>query len=410
MLPPTAVADSPEPSDAGARLAWILRGDPLARRPRLPSEAGAASDPALAAWRRAASSSGPVDSATWWELEREHAGTVAVPLARGARLAEAETHLPEPLVLLAALAPLVPATTVPPPDARRPLDWLGADGEGVLPVLERAVLNGWLDGPGLAAGAATLDDPLFARLADTPTAVLLRAHRAGAASEGARAEALAALDAAMLFALDEAAADADTEQTAMRARRAEVLAAHPGARDAVVALLDDAERSALLDAGHPQSVAVALATMSVRRWRDACPDRPCGGFDRLGLLDAARRFEPSLGGRLATWRVVLWKDAVDALEASWNHSSVTPALDRLTELAVATDTRVLDQGLVLHRAPAPPVALAWCRALGLNDATSREGVLLELSRHLGRLAAAAVPVAPPAAQPTLVRVARRAGK
>lgn len=409
-MPPAQVAEEAEPGEPGALVAWILRGDPLARRPRLPVGPAAAALPGLAAWQEVASRQGPVESSDWWRLERAHPGTVAVPLARGARLAEAETHLDDPLVLVGALVSLLPATTAPPADAREPLAWLGVDGAGVLPVLERAVLYGWLDGPGLASGAAALDDPAFARLAGTPAAILLAAHRRGEEDTAARAAALSALDAAILHALDEAAADADSEQLAMRGRRSAVLAAHPGATDPVAALLGDAERSALLDAGHPQSVGVALVAAAATRWREACPDRPCGGYDRLGLLDAAVRFDPALAGRVDTWRATLWKEAVDALEASWAHSSVTPAVDDVTELVAATEVRVLDLGLLRRREPEPAVALAWCRALGLNDATSREGVLLELSRHVGRVAAAAVEGAPPEARATLVRVARRAGK
>ncbi|MBM4392715.1 MAG: hypothetical protein FJ090_16450, partial [Deltaproteobacteria bacterium] len=87
----TVTTPPPEPTEASALAGWLIAGDPLARRPRPLSEAGAALLPGLAAFRDTVQGAG--DSGASWRLERAERGTVAVPLARGARLAVAEIGL-----------------------------------------------------------------------------------------------------------------------------------------------------------------------------------------------------------------------------------------------------------------------------------------------------------------------------
>ncbi|MBM4393977.1 MAG: hypothetical protein FJ090_22855, partial [Deltaproteobacteria bacterium] len=363
--------------------------------------------PGLAAFRETVQGAG--DSGASWRLERAERGTVAVPLARGARLAVAEIGLGDAPALMRALTPLPDPVAVPTAELRDPLDWLGAEGEGVLAVLERGVVTGWLDADREAGPAAeALRSSTYDRLREMPAVKLLDARDRELSDPAAGAAARARLEEALIYALGEAAADRDREQAAMRTRRAELLAAYPGATDAAAALLADAERLATADAGADASLAVAMVAQSMQRWRGRCPDAPCGGFDRIGMIDTASRLDPGLRGHLATWWVVLWKESLDNLHASWDYANVTSAMDPITELAASRDPRAMDWTLLHRRQPDPVVGLAWCRALGLPEATSKEGVLLELGRYLQRIAANAIPVAPEAAREPLARVARRA--
>ncbi len=403
----TLAPPPPEPTEASALVGWLLAGDPLARRPRPLSEPGAALLPGLAAFRETVQGGG--DTGASWRLERAERGTVAVPLVRGARLAVAEIRLDDAPTLMRALAPLPDPVALPTVELRGPLDWLGAEGEGVLSVLERGVVTGWLDVAQEAGPAAeALRSSTYDRLREVPAVKLLDARVAGATDAAAGTAARAKLEEALVYALGEAAADRDREQAAMRARRAELLAAYPGATDATAALLADAERLASADAQSDASLAVAMVAQSMLRWRGRCPDAPCGGFDRIGMIDTASRLDPGLRGHLATWWVVMWKEALDSLHASWDYANVTTAMDPITELAASRDPRAMDWTLLQRRQPDPVVALAWCRALGLPEATSKEGVLLELGRYLQRIAQNAIPVAPEAAREPLARVARRA--
>ncbi len=409
LSPPTVTVapPPPEPADAHLLVEWFLAGDPLARRPRPLSEAGAALLPGLAAFRDTVQGAG--DTGASWRLERAERGTVAVPLSRGARLAVAEIRLDDPPTLMRTLTPLPDPVALPTAELRAPLEWLGAEGEGVLSVLERSVVTGWLDVvPEATPAALALRSSTYDRLRASPAVTLLDAHVRGATDAASGQRARVKLQEALLYTLGEAAADRDREQAAMRTRRAELLAAYPGATDATAALLADAERLAIADAKSDSSLAVALVAQSMQRWRGRCPDAPCGGFDRIGMIDTASRLDPELRGELATWWVVLWKEALDNLHGSWDYANVTAAMDSITELTASRDPRAMDWTLLQRRHPDPVVALAWCRGLGLPEATSKEGVLLELGRYLERIAQNAIAVAPEAAREPLARVARRA--
>ncbi len=402
---PTAAAD-PEPTTWPEWRAWVLKGDPLARHPRLPKTL---LDPALQGWLDLATRE-EADPSGWWLLESNGGGTPAVAFARGARLAEAEVSLRSPGALLRWLVPLGepgPATFEAP---RPPLSFLSVTSdEGVLGVLERGVLLGWLDGPNIdvTAPAGLLADPAWARLAATPAGVMLRAR--GARSSGAApAEVPPALTDATTLALEEAAADAPAEYTAVKARRLALGGPNPSADVVSDVLLGDFDRlaSAAPDA---EATGLALVAHAALRWRGRCPDPPCEGFDRLPELAAAARFGPGPARFVAIWRVIAWKGAVDELWAAWDRPQALHAMDRVVELLALDSPRALDLTTLLRPAPDSAWTLAVTRAAGGPEGTSKEALFRALYGRVAAETKAAIPAAPAEAA-VLARIERRALK
>ncbi len=400
----TVLAEA-EPTDPAARLAWMVGEDPLVRRPRLPT---GDVDPALAAYRAVASRDN-VKPTDWADLEALHRGTLAVPFARGARLAALETALGEPAVAFSWLLPL-PADKPGQEQVRPPLDWLqGGEPESLLTIVERQVMLGWLDGPGipLDAPARALAAPTYARVATTPAGALLLARAEGARDPAAAEAALAALQEATWIAAMRAAADRDEEQAALKALVAEAGTRAGIAGDPTKTLLARATAGFAADAGADVSTGGALLAQAALRWAGGCPDTPCTGFDRVAAMDAAGRWDASIASLAATWKVVAAKDALDRLDVAWEEPSFSAALDAEVEVLLGTGGTV-DRAVLLYPRSGPSVALALSRAAGGGDLTSREDVLRVLSTRLATAARAAAEGAPAALREPLLRIAKRA--
>jgi hypothetical protein len=401
----TDVAEVPEPTDPAARLAWMVGSDPLARRPRLP--AGEVDAP-LAAWRTLAQAT-TATAYDWGAVENAHRGTVAVPLARGARLAALETSLGEPAVAMSWLLalPNPPATA---DQTRLPLDWLGGGPpEALLSIAERDVLLGWLDGPAVPvdAVARALAAPDYDRVATTPAGKLLLTRAAAPVDPTAGSAGAAALEEATWLAAMGAAADHDAEQAAFRTLRTEAATRAGVTGDPTRALLGRAADLLLADAGTDASVGRALLAQAALRWEGGCPDTPCGGYDRVAAMGAAGRWDPTLEPLTATWSAIAAKDALDHLDAAYDEPSFPGALDNIAEVLLGTGG-TLDQGVLRYARPGPPVQLALSRAAGGGDLTSRDDLFRTLKNRVAALARAAAASAPARIREPLERIAKRA--
>lgn len=392
-----AVVISEEPIDPRERLAWMLGRDPLARRPHLPAMTG--DDPSLAAWVAIAARPEPRPE-DWWAIEATWPGTLAVPLARGARLAGLEAA--DPQAALDMLLPL-PRARLVPENARAALDCVGADTvTELLPLAERQVLLGWLDGPGIdvAPAAALLERPDWDRLSRTPAgaAVVARAHAPRDATSGATGR--TALAEATVWALQRAAADRDTEQAALKVRRVELQARLGTTTDPAGSMLAAARAALLADAGEDGSLGLALVAGAAERLGRTCPDAPCGGLDRVRALAAAGRW----GGvdvdlAVASWTLVALKEARDHLEVAYDEPSFPSALDEVVEGMFGHDTLPFDRGLLLQQRPGPVVHLAVARAYTGAEDTSKEGMFRAIDRALVDVAGRALAVVDAAGGP-----------
>jgi hypothetical protein len=368
----------------------VLRGDPLARRPRIPE---GEVDADVEAWRQVARRQDP-RSDDWWSVEATHRGTIAVPLARGARLAAIEPRFPDFAPSIAWIVPL-PMPTVRVEAARHALDWLSpAKPEDVLTVMERQVLLGWLDGPSIpiSLAARPLQDATWARLAQTPTGALILAR-----AQGVGAGSTDALTEATRLALMEVAADSDVEQTAWRSLRGD------GA-DPINARLGMVGQDGRDAAG----VGRSLLGLAALRWRDACADAPCGGLDRVDAMTAAGRWAPELAPLVQAWQVIALKDAIDQLLTTYDTGFARLGVDRVVEALIGVGVTGVDFGALQHRDPGPGMHLAITRALGGGDATSKEAMFSALHRTLATRAEAARAVAPEGFAEPLKRIAVRA--
>lgn len=395
---------APEPTDTPALLAWIIGDDPLARRPRTPTSPG---DAALAAWTAVAQGADPSPT-EWASIEAAHRGTAAVPLARGARLAALETALGDPPAALGWAVPL-PAGDPSQDQVRPALDWLGAKPEALLGVVERQVLLGWLDAPGVPidAAARALANPTYDRASATPAGTLLLARAALPHDPAAGAASRAALEEATWLALMGAAADRDAEQAALKGLRAEAGTRAGVSGDPTNTLLTRAWQGFAADAGANDSTGLALVAQAALRWRNACTDAPCGGFDRVALMEDAKRWDPAVAPIADAWRVVAAKDALDRLSVAYDEPSFPQALDGIVEVLLGTGGAV-DRSLLLYPRPGAPVQLALSRAAGGGDLTTREDLFRTLEARLAQQARAAAATAPERLREPLLRIAKRA--
>lgn len=393
-------ADAAPPTSAEAALEQLLGRDPFLRRAhRGPAgwwDGAGDQARALQAWQGAPA----FDPGARHALEQDHAGTVAVPLAQADRLLALEDVIRRTAAGLdSALAeawglesqPLVPRA----PDARPEMDWLRARGslpEATFYAAERAVLLGWLDGPALPLGPvdAALEDGRHDRWIDSPAGALLRARARNQRDPLAAERGRELLNLATHLALAQVAADRDREQAAWAAEAGAVREAQgldEGA-DAIAHLLREARTALTRDAGTASSTGLALVALQAERLRDSCPDRPCGGLDRVWGLRRARAWGEEPARAADTWRLVVAKDALDRFVVGHDRPGVGPLLDSLAELASGELQRPVEIALVQRPAVDPAFALAYTRAASAPEGTTPEDVESVLRRLVGERAAA----------------------
>ncbi|MCK6505465.1 hypothetical protein L6R53_19065 [Myxococcota bacterium] len=406
VAPAPAVAELVEVADPASAAAVLVGADPLLRRPRRPEDwVRLPGLEPVAAWAQVAARTQPLP-ADWWALERAWPGTLAVPLARGARLAELESLLagglrPEDTGhVVALLAPLADIERTGPADTRPALDWLvpGAAAPALAPAAlahaERTVLLGWLDGPDLPlrAPAQAMRPGVHDRLLTSPAGALLLARAQGATDPSAGQLGRERLALATYAALLAAGADTDADQAravGQLASLAEDLRAAgvavPDRRDgAELAALREAREQLTRDAATADSTGLALVASTGERLRGACPEGACRGLDRVGTLRRAATWGPQAAAAAATWRVIATKEALDSLEVTVERSTFGVGMPDLVDVLLAEGAGPVDLSLLRQRAAGPATWLALTRALGAPDTTDAAPAIAALRALLVR--------------------------
>jgi hypothetical protein len=375
----------------------LLRADPLVRRPDPASPGDWMSLPSggeIESWAAVARKTQATPS-EWITLEQSHPGTIAVPLARGARLAALEVtlagQLDEP-ALQAASAWLgttrveVRPTTQQP---RGPLDWLPgvspADKrKAALHIAERSVLLGWLAGPEIALQpvAKALAGPAHSRLLESPAgSLLLSRARSDSSPQSARLGS-AALIAATTLALATAAADRDSEQDKLNKRlkqAAEDLSTGP---DPIASLLARARVGLTADAGQDRSAGLALVALTAQRLHKSCEDAPCTGLDRTQSLSLAARWSSTSAALARAWRVVALKQAADTFAASHHRPSFGSSISDIVDPLSGTGGGSVELSLLRYRYGEPTAILQIAQLAGHPATTDPDETLRAINRRL----------------------------
>ena len=396
-IPPHLRVDPVEASGsslAGTTLADLVAHDPLVRRPA-PGPNGHWKDlgDPVEAWAALARREN-LEPTDWAALEARLPGTLAVPLARGARLAVLEVKASEELTPQAEASVArwlghIQADEQSPTHAPgAPLAWLDPkDPLGTaVHIAERQVLLGWLDGPGipLSAAAEAMRPGVHDRLIDAPAGHLLLGRAQHATDPSARARGFEALARATSLALESAAADRDSEQQAFAARTAAARAELGG--EPVPALLALARTALSLDAGDDVSAGLALVAIGAERLVDSCPDRPCVGLDRTLALARTETWGPEVARWARAWRLVALKDAVDAFEVAYDRPTFYHVIPGLADALIGTGASTVPLTLLQQRSANSTVLLAISRAAAGVDATDEEGATLALRKRLAEIA------------------------
>ena len=387
-------ADSLGPGAAGTTLDDLVANDPLVRRP-LPGPSGQwkGLGDSVEAWAQLARREN-LEPTDWDALEARLPGTLAVPLARGARLAVLEVKASEELTPQAEASVArwlghIQANEQSPTHAPgAPLHWLDPkDPLGVaVHIAERQVLLGWLDGPAIPVGAAAnaMRPGVHDRLIDSPAGSLLVERARGSRDPAARERGLDALARATSLALEGAAADRDSEQRAI-AQRTAAARAELG-DEPVPALLARARTELSRDAADDSSAGLALVAIGAERIVDSCPDQPCQGLDRTVALARTEAWSLEVARWARAWRLLALKQAVDAFEGAYDRPTFYQGIPGLADALLGTGASTVPLSLLQQRAANPVVLLAVSRAAAGVDATDEEGATLALRKRLAEIA------------------------
>lgn len=419
---PTATAAPPAAARPPATLedaaAQVVAGDPLVRRAR-PRQAGhwhAVPAPSgLPEWAAVARDPSAAPAA-WYAVEERAPGTLAVPLARGGRLAALEIALAssrnDATLALPWLGPVVRDGAPLPAAARAPLAWLAGPAENAaesaLRIAERAVLLGWLDSPDLPItdAVAAFRPGIHDRLTTSPPGALLVARADDRRSQEHGERGRRALAMATRLALLGAAADRDAEQ----ARYAAMLSTHridEDDLDPIGRMLASAVADLTADAGTDRSTGLALVALTASRLRGSCPDTPCTGLDRMQTLAAAGRWRAEASASL--WRVIALKSVLDRLDVARDRPSFPAAVVDLADALVGLGASTVPERLIRARRPDPAVWLAVSRAADGGDGTAWEDARGALAKRLVEACDAALATAPsPDLEDGLRRIRTRA--
>ena len=412
------------PADLPSALSLLLGADPLARRPdpSAPLSWGEldGGEP-LVAWATLAIQSQPSPT-SWAGLEAAQAGTMAVGLARGARLAKVESLLAAgeglPIEEEAAtwLAPLRSDAAIDPARTRGPLAWLGGPPEErkdrALHLSERAVMLGWLDGPSVPAEPVVeaFRGGLAGQLLESPAGALLQARASGRKDQEAGEQGRIALQEATFMALQAASADRDVEQAAWAAERKRKQQ-ELQTPDPIAFLLARARELLTRDGGQSGSAGLALVAMTAERLYGTCPDAPCGGLDRAATLARLEAWGPEVAPPARTWRVVALKRATDGFEVAHERPSFPIVAIDLADALLGAGAGSIDAALLGERTAGPSACLALSRATGLAMATDPTATLDALKARLTALSESALEVPQPPDQSLLLsRIHDRAGR
>jgi hypothetical protein len=387
------IADTP-PHQSEASLSSLVGADPLVRRPS-PREAGDWQDiehgEFIEHWARKARSGSTMPS-DWVNVEAHNRGTIAVPLARGARLSGLEVIRGEwDLALERSIAAWLGLSRVEVRPSSKapanPLAWLsGSHPQAKLAtarhIATRSVLLGWLDGPEipLEAAAKALRAPTMTGLADSPLGRLIDNRASKASDAQAAAEGTDLLWTATTHALAWAAADRDSDQNRLRKERDAFRSEHQ--QDPVSWHLHQAYNKLLLDAGNPSSVALALVAYTGTRMNDTCTDAPCEGLDKMSTLVRSDSWSPTNTGARWAWSVIATKEALDTLEASLDKPSLYRRLPEVADTLTGLNGGAVDLAFIRHRVPSPALFLTISRLADGVHSSQVEGALRAVKMRL----------------------------
>ena len=377
-IPPHLRVDTPltQTGDQTASIDLLVASDPLLRRPkpRAPGYWDALPEgPAIEAWARVARSTNPLPT-DWATVETATRGTVGVALARGARLAAIEVTqgewdeaLQQQIAAWLGLSGVEarPTSTTP----AEPLAWLPGHGgqekiETARHMATRLVLEAWFDGPtiDLSAPAKALLADAHTRLADSPYGRLLLARAGDFQDPEAAQTGQQFFWEASQHALEWAAADDDTTQAVVQARRAafrEQRGANPAAWN-----LARAREVLRMNAASNASSGLALVTIAAERLEGSCPDLPCGGLDRVAALTRASRWHADAKAAASVWHVIALKRALDTLEVSLDKPSLYRRLPQIADALAGMNESTIELAFLRHRTPTPGMMLTISRMAG----------------------------------------------
>lgn len=416
------VAEAARVTDRTSALVATLAGDPLARRPRFPSDVvmstvdDADTLRALAQAVRHVEGPGRDLPGGLRALHDRWPGTEANAILRGYRLGIADRilgedpsgdrHVRELPILLTDLA----LDRGVEPLAKQPLAAL-CEGDPCATALrtigDRWVLTTWLDGPDTPLGpvAEALRGPMTTRLADSLVGRIVLGRADGATAD--TGPGLADLRRATSMALERAAADRHVEQGAWADTR-RAAAEELSVDDPVGALLERAVDRLAAGAADDRATGAALLAAVAWRLQKSCDETPCGGVDRVEVFGRVPRWSNDLTPLATTWRVIALKDAVDAMEVGHDTVLFPRAVRLLLDALHGTGVRGLPVSLLAARAPTPEAWQAIGSVLGAPGATSWPEVQVALGAHLAEEASTAASFATGDDRLRLERIAKRA--
>lgn len=388
-----SIAETPT-HKAEASISALVGADPLVRRPS-PREAGDWKDieqgEAIEHWARIVRS-GSTMASDWANVEAHNRGTIAVPLARGARLSGLEVIRGEwDLALERSIAGWLGLSRVEVRPSSKapanPLAWLsGSQPQAKLAtarhIATRSILLGWLDGPEipLEPAAKALRAPTMTGLANSPLGRLIENRASNVSDPQSAVEGTDLLWTATTHALAWAAADEDSDQDRLSKKRDGFRSEY--GQDPVSWNLHQAYDKLLLDAANPSSVALALVAYTGTRMNDTCTDAPCEGLDKMGTLVRSDTWSPSNPGARWAWSVIATKEALDTLEASLDKPSLYRRLPEVADTLTGLDGGAVDLAFIRHRVPSPALFLTISRLANGVHSSQVEGALRAVRMRL----------------------------
>lgn len=388
--PSTTEAERAPLVDVDQALDRALQGDPLARAlaPLHDAELLAIGADELAASLRSAASTSTLEQLN--AVDVQEPPTLAVPFARGARLARVEQQTEGLLrgdeharLQTQALLTLLPAAA-PPATARPAWTWHTPEQSphgAVLQYAETWVLRGWLAGPELPVTqlAPLLNHPTYDRLAETPEGQLLLAR----SQEVTGASDLTDLSRLVDLLLDHAASDRDGEQRAHRARAlalAEERDLPPG--DPLPAFAQLVFDDLLPMAADDQAGGGALLALAIRSWLE--PGCEGCSLDRVQLMRRAGGWAPELGVPSQLAALAALKQAVDRFMVEQERDDLKEGAVLLAD-AMSGWGHPPDQAWLLRDGFQAGTWLTLTRATGAADGTSAEEGRRAINGLLSRL-------------------------
>lgn len=426
-MPSPAPVEAPsDVVDLESALRTTLRGDPLARTPRLLEpellrslDLDVFADTVVEIRRLEEARADLGEGLDLWAARWP--GTIAVPLARGYRLAIAERRLgehaqdPRAGVLYSLGRLLLPVTPGDPSVrvARPALAALardpGALPEAIRTATQRSVLAAWLVDPSLPLGPVdeALQTSTYDRLRGARIGRLVHARATGTASADPTSGRDALVHATRL-ALTQVAADRAAEQGAWAdLRRAEADAL--GAEDPVEALLIRAFDAAEPAAGARAAAGTGWLAVEALRLTERCDLPPCIGLlDRTTALSSVAAYDPSLAPLARTWQVIALKDALDGLDAGRDTVRHADAVAALADALWGTGAGTLPEDALAAPEGTEATWAALSTAVGEPGATTWEDARLAIGAHLATRIRDVRDTVPADWRPLLDRIARRA--